>query len=240
MNKEEKPVIRYLSESAVLLSWDAGIDLEINRLVHQTDTRIRKRPFEGFIDTVPAYDSLAVFFDPVVISKNHPGVIPSEAVKNLLNPFIEIRNYQGIESPPPPLRIPVLYNGPDLQALAKMKGISTEELVEMHTGCDYDVFMLGFLPGFAYLGMVDERIAAPRLPVPRQRVPAGSVGIAGQQTGIYPIDSPGGWQLIGVTPLKMFDAGRTIPFLLKPGNRVRFYSIDKSEFQNFSDEGHRS
>ena len=240
MNKEVNPVIRYLSESAVLLSWDTGIDPEINRLVHQTDTRIRKHPFEGFVDTVPAYDSLAVFFDPGVISKYHSGVNPFEAVKNLLSPFIEIQHDHGIEFSPPPVRIPVLYNGPDLHALALMKGISIDELIEVHTGRDYNVFMLGFLPGFAYLGMVSDRIAAPRLAAPRLKVPAGSVGIAGNQTGVYPIESPGGWQLIGITPFKMFDAGRTNSFLLKAGDRVRFFAIDETEFQNLSDEGHRS
>lgn len=229
------PVIRYLSEGAILLDWGSGIISEINRLVHNTDVLIRQNPFEGLLDTVPAYDSLAVFFDSSLISRRFPETNPFEAVKKILRPFTELQMDHSTECAIPPVRIPVIYNGPDLHTLAMMKGISTNELVEIHTGCDYNVFMLGFLPGFAYMGMVSDRIAAPRLATPRLKVPAGSVGIAGNQTGIYPIDSPGGWQLIGVTPIKIFDPGRTSPFLLKPGDKVRFFAIEKSDYQNLSE-----
>jgi KipI family sensor histidine kinase inhibitor len=121
--------------------------------------------------------------------------------------------------------IPVIYGGaggPDLEAVAELAGCPVSEVIARHAARTYRVYMLGFVPGFAYMGTVDPAIAAPRHRVPRERVPAGSVGIAGQQTGVYPVESPGGWQLIGRTSTVMFDAARTPPSLLSPGDRVRF------------------
>jgi KipI family sensor histidine kinase inhibitor len=132
-----------------------------------------------------------------------------------------------------PLRVPVCYAGefaPDLAAVAAFGGITEAETVRLHTSRTYRVFMLGFTPGFTYMGSVDERIAAPRLSVPRLRVPAGSVGIAGAQTGIYPAPTPGGWQIVGRTPVKPFDLQREEPFLFKPGDAVQFYAIEPSEY----------
>jgi inhibitor of KinA len=121
--------------------------------------------------------------------------------------------------------------GPDLAGVARFAGMSEAEAIELHSGPVYRVFMLGFLPGFAYMGTVNPRIAAPRRPTPRMRVPAGSVGIAGGQTGIYPSESPGGWQLVGRTPVKPFDLGRLGPFLFKPGDAVRFYRIEPEDYE---------
>ncbi len=135
------------------------------------------------------------------------------------------------------IRIPVCYEticAPDLLSLASIKGITTDELIRLHSSTTYRVFMNGFLPGFAYMGKVDETIAAPRLTTPRQKVPAGSVGIAGDQTGIYPMESPGGWQLIGRTPLALFNTDSSKPCLIEPGDQVQFYPISWNEFQNWS------
>jgi inhibitor of KinA len=132
-----------------------------------------------------------------------------------------------------PLKIPVCYGsdlGPDLQAVAAFARIDEAEVVRLHTASAYRVFMLGFMPGFAYMGSVNERIAIPRHPTPRLRVPRGSVGIAGAQTGVYPAETPGGWQLVGQTPLWPFDPGRPEPFLMKAGDFVQFYAIDRGEF----------
>jgi inhibitor of KinA len=143
--------------------------------------------------------------------------------------------------PPPPLAsirdpvsIPVCYDedlGPDLPAVAAFAGLGPADVIRLHAGATYRVFMLGFVPGFAYMGIVDDRIAIPRHATPRVRVPAGSVGIAGVQTGIYPAETPGGWQLIGRTPLAPFDPDRPEPFLLKAGDAVRFRPIDRDEFE---------
>ena len=129
--------------------------------------------------------------------------------------------------------MPVCYSGefgPDLADVAAFGGITEAETVRLHTSRTYRVFMLGFSPGFTYMGSVDGRIAAPRLSAPRVRVPAGSVGIAGVQTGIYPAPTPGGWQIVGRTPLKPFDLERPEPFLFKPGDAVQFYAIEPSEY----------
>jgi inhibitor of KinA len=132
-----------------------------------------------------------------------------------------------------PVRVPICYGGdlgPDLAAVASFAGLEEADVVRAHVAKTYRVFMLGFVPGFAYLGTVDERIAMPRRSTPRVRVPLGSVGIAGMQTGIYPAETPGGWQLIGRTPVKPFDPSRAEPFLMKAGDSVQFYAIDRGEY----------
>ena len=135
------------------------------------------------------------------------------------------------------LEIPVLYGGemgPDLEFVAQHAGKTPEEVVGIHTSADYLIYMLGFTPGFAYLGGMSGEIAAPRLETPRVKIPAGSVGIAGSQTGVYPIDSPGGWQLIGRTPVRMYDPEREPPILPQAGQYIRFYPIDRAEFDRIS------
>jgi inhibitor of KinA len=132
------------------------------------------------------------------------------------------------------VEIPVLYDpevAPDLQALAEEKGLTVEALVALHTAPDYRCYLLGFRPGFPFLGGLDPRLVAARLPSPRPRVPAGSIGIGGRQTGVYPVDSPGGWRLIGRTPLPLFDPARADPFLVYAGDTVRFVAIDRAAFE---------
>ncbi len=133
------------------------------------------------------------------------------------------------------IKLPVYYDGEDLELIAKITSLRSEELIDIHTSVIYRVYMIGFLPGFAYMGRLDERIALPRKDNPRTNVPAGSVGIAGFQTGIYPFASPGGWQLIGHTPIKIFDIGKKEPSLFKPGDKVRFVAIDKNEFEKLNE-----
>jgi inhibitor of KinA len=135
------------------------------------------------------------------------------------------------------VRIPVCYGGefgPDLAGVAAFAGLAESDVVSAHSAATYRVFMLGFVPGFAYLGVVDARIAMPRHATPRVRVPAGSVGIAGVQTGVYSGETPGGWQLIGRTPLKPFDPARDEPFLMEAGDAVQFYPIDRAEYDRWS------
>jgi inhibitor of KinA len=126
----------------------------------------------------------------------------------------------------------------DIDLIAQSHGLTSSEVIALHTARIYRVYLIGFLPGFAYMGTADKRIATPRKTSPRISVPAGSVGIAGEQTGIYPFDSPGGWQLIGRTPLQLFDTNSTTPCLLQPGDEVQFYPIDISEFNQLSNNGH--
>jgi inhibitor of KinA len=187
------------------------------------------------IETVPAYSSLTVYYDLFALQKMLNGDKSSfEFIRRKLDERMALPVGDTNESSRA-VDIPICYEaefGPDLQQLAKQKNISAEELVRIHLSRSYRVYMLGFLPGFAYMGEVDERISSARKVQPTMVV-AGSVGIAGRQTGIYPFQSPGGWQIIGRTPLRLFDTGRSEPSLLKAGDMVRFISISKNEFANY-------
>ena len=163
----------------------------------------------------------------------------------LYEPLVErlrglLGNLDRIEIPPSDvLEIPVLYGGemgPDLEFVAQHSGKTPEEVVKIHTSTEYLIYMLGFTPGFTYLGGMNEEIATPRLKTPRVKIPAGSVGIAGAQTGVYPIDSPGGWQLIGRTPVRMYDPDRATPILPQAGQYIRFYAIDQAEYDRIAAE----
>jgi len=225
------PEFKYLSESSILLEWGNKIDLSTNRLIHQVSAHLTANPFTGFLELVPSYASITIFFDLMVIQKINPSINAETFIRSIVEKLIDSLRMSDNPKSCRLIEIPVLYNGPDLQPLAEQKNLTIEQIIEIHTSKTYDVFMMGFLPGFAYLGLVDESIAAPRHSSPRTQVTAGSVGIAGQQTGVYPLESPGGWQLIGMTPIKMFDAARPDPVLLRPGDQVQFIQIDELGFQ---------
>jgi inhibitor of KinA len=212
-------------DSVVIVEFEEKIDPGVNARTIACANAIERARIDGVRDVVPTYRSVAVYFDPL-----HTD---SDALMEAIAHEAE-RPSPDAAAATAPVRIPVCYGGefgPDLASVATFAGVSPDEVVRMHTAATYRVFMLGFVPGFAYLGLVDERIAMPRHATPRVRVPAGSVGIAGVQTGIYPAETPGGWQLIGRTPSKPFDAARSEPFLMKAGDAVQFYPIDRSEFE---------
>ena len=209
-----------------------GISRECNELVHRLYyavlEMVREGEAHGIREAVPAYSSLTLFYDPRLTTARAVADVVKEALSRAS------KAEGGGLVKPREFRIPVVYGGdwgPDLKDVASMTGLSEDEVVKIHTSRAYVCYMLGFTPGFIYLGEVDERIAVPRLEKPRVRVPAGSVGIAGRQTGVYGVTSPGGWRLIGRTPLKMFDPGRTPPTPIRPGDRVRFYEISEGEFR---------
>ncbi|WP_457751564.1 5-oxoprolinase subunit PxpB [Thermococcus sp.] len=211
-----------LGDSALLVSFGEVIDEETNDRVHALAKAIERANFEWLVEVVPAYSSLAIIYDPGLIDFN--GV--KRAVEGL---EFSAGRFEGKL-----VEIPVVYGGeygPDLEFVAQYNGLTPEEVIELHSKPIYRVYFLGFLPGFAYLGGMDERIATPRLKKPRLKVPAGSVGIAGKQTGIYPLESPGGWRLIGRTPLKLFNPSKEPPTLLQPGDRVKFVPIDEEKFR---------
>ena len=224
-------------DSAVVVEFEERIDPAVNDRVLALARSIEAAAFVGVRDVVPTYRSAAVYFDPLKTDVSALlARLEAEAARSGGNPG----RAAGAEKARPPIRIPVCYGetfGPDLDAVAAFGGIDAEEVVSLHCGRTYRVFMLGFLPGFAYLAPVDERIAAPRLATPRARVPAGSVGIAGAQTGIYPSESPGGWRLIGRTPVKPFDAQRREPFLFKAGDQVEFYPVDEAAYRDLARAG---
>lgn len=215
------PSLRPAGDSALLVSFDTSgrIDLEINRQAHTLAAALEATaladPLPGIGEAVPGYATLLVHYDPLVLEY---ADVESRVRACLVNDAVSLREPRRVE-------IPVVYGGaegPDLDFVAQHSGLSVEEVVRIHTSRDYPVFLMGFTPGFPYLGGMDPAIAAPRLPTPRSRVPAGSVGIAGEQTGVYPLESPGGWRIIGRTPLRLFDANQAEPFLLAPGDLVRF------------------
>jgi inhibitor of KinA len=211
-----RPRIVPLGDSALLVQFGEEIDLEINLRVHALDAFLRAAKPSHIVETVPAYATLLVQYDPIAITYAQA----SDWVKaemDRVDPLVS-RKSRRIE-------VPVRYGGeagPDLEFVATFHHLTTREVVRLHCAREYVIFMMGFTPGFPYMGKLDEAIITPRLESPRTRVPAGSVGIAGGQTGIYPIDSPGGWRIIGRTSLNLFDPTLSPPFLFSPGDEVRF------------------
>lgn len=223
-----------LGDSALLIDFGNKIAEEINKVVIAR-TRQLKENLAGVIEVVPAYSSVAVYFDLVKLKKQTPknklvyDFLKEEVERVLLQPLSLEEKQERL------IKIPVCYEqefAPDIHYLASVNNLSVDEVIALHVSKIYRVHMLGFLPGFSYLGEVDEKIATPRKPVP-QAVAAGSVGIAGRQTGIYPLASPGGWQIIGRTPLTIFNPHAEKAVLLRAGDRVQFFSITANEFTDY-------
>lgn len=214
--------IKILSERAVVLQFAARLDMAINQQVIALHEALQRNPFAGYVESVPGYASLGVFFNAEEINTSLKDCF--ETVKqNIHTAFSKIQSTQQTEQSI--IEIPVRYGGgygPDIEFVARQNNISIEEVIAIHAEKVYTVFMLGFMPGFPYMGITDERITVERKTTPRLHVPAGSVGLAGNQTGIYPADSPGGWQIIGRTNITLFDAQKTPPCFLKAGDQVRF------------------
>jgi KipI family sensor histidine kinase inhibitor len=219
-------VIRDAGDSAILLELEPVIDPAVNARAIAIATAIRDQRLAGVRDVVPTYRSVAIHFDPLTcdIDSLHAATREAAASRRM--------------SPAGSLvEVPVAYggdNGPDLDEVAAFAKLPAKTVIDRHCGPEYRVFMLGFLPGFAYMGIVDESIAAPRKATPRTRIPAGSVGIAGRQTGVYPRPSPGGWQLIGRTSRQVFDPSREPASMFQAGDRVKFVPVDNSSFENQS------
>jgi len=227
--KNERVKIFSLGESALTISFGNEISAELNKKVFNLDFYFKEKTFPGFIETVPAYCSLSIFFDVSLVRKHFPfSATAFEAVKGLVEKAL-VNLADAPDAKSRLIKIPVSFaeeHAPDLKFVASRHKISTAEAVEIFTDRTYRVYMLGFLPGFAYMGEVDERIAAPRKISPRPKVPKGSVGIAGRQTGIYSLNSPGGWQIIGKTNTELFTPAGESPTFLQPGDSVRFFAAD--------------
>ncbi|HVF80378.1 MAG TPA: 5-oxoprolinase subunit PxpB [Flavisolibacter sp.] len=226
--------ISLLGDSALLIHFgnrlDDGISKKVLRIFHQ----LKQLSIAGVTDIVPAYSSLAVYYDVMPLyRRDEPAV---EVIRQKIEAVLQ-GDMAGTPLKSRKMSIPVCYEkkyAPDLEAVAGIKSLSAEEVIQLHVKRRYRVYMIGFLPGFAYMGKVDEAIAAPRKKTP-VKVVAGSVGIAGGQTGIYPFTSPGGWNIIGRTPIKLFDKEKNEPVLLQPGDEILFYSITEDEFENYQD-----
>lgn len=212
-------------DSALLVEFAARIDPAINDAAIALAGQIERRCGSAVRDAVVGYCSVTLYFDPLATD---PAWLEAEAREAA----------EEMEQPPPPesalVEVPVCYGGewgPDLPDVAAFAGCTEGEVIERHAAVTYRVYLLGFLPGFPYMAEVDPRIAAPRRGTPRTAVPAGSVGIAGGQTGIYPSVTPGGWNIVGRTPVRPFDPDRREPFLFRPGDRVRFSPIAGGEIE---------
>lgn len=229
--------IYYLSEVAVTIEFGQQIAENLLNMVNGLGRLLYQKPFPGFNTTVPAYATLTVFYDPVLVIKSDlPGTGCFEKVSAYLNDLhLQMTTTKPAEGNI--VTIEVCYGGtfgPDLAEVADFNSLNISDVIKLHSAATYKVYMIGFVPGFAYLGGMDEQLATPRRATPRPWVPAGAVGIAGQQTGVYPLETPGGWQIIGQTPLKMFDLDRSQPSLLKPGDTVIFKPIDEKEFNRLT------
>ena len=216
-------------DTSVCVEFGNEINQKINSEIRAFNILLNEEKIKGVVETVPTYRSIMVHYDPGVIS-NKQLVARLKALTGKMD---------KVEIPPSEvLEIPVLYGGeemgPDMAFVAEHAGISEAEVIKLHTEPEYLIYMLGFTPGFTYLGGLNDKIETPRLKTPRVKIPAGSVGIAGKQTGVYPIDSPGGWQLIGRTPVRMYDPNREVPILPQAGQYIKFTAIDRAEFDRIA------
>ena len=227
-----KPTISPVGDCAISIDFGQVIDPKINRQIRQIIEQIKGLQLDGIVELVPTYCALLVQYDAMVYSYSD--------ICRILEPTLQELVTDSANELVTIVEIPTVYGGefgPDLGFVASHNHLSEAEVVFIHSGTDYLVYMLGFIPGFTYLGGMDPRIATPRLSSPRILIPAGSVGIAGEQTGTYPSDSPGGWQIIGRTPVTMYDMSKEQAALLQAGDYVRYVSIDENEFHRIKSLG---
>ena len=220
--------IEPLGDSAVQIVLGDAPDEPTRRRVAAASRRLAESRLPGLTECVPGFTSLTIHYDPVQL----PPSSDTDWLDSLAHLLGELDELAGDDGRL--VEIPVCYGGelgPDLESVASLHGLTADEAIELHAAGDYRVHLIGFVPGFPYLGGLDARLATPRRESPRTAVPAGSVGIGGAQTGIYPVASPGGWQLIGRTPLRLFDAHRDPPALLRAGDRIRFVAVDAETFR---------
>lgn len=223
--------ISIAGENSLIIYFDDRASDRNSALIAETVNNLKASIGCFIIDLIPSYASLLVIYDSLLtdhylmkleIEKSLKKIVSTESSNN--GTLVELPVYYSPES------------GPDLQSLSKLVGLSTREIIELHQSIDYRVYAMGFAPGFAYLGEIDSRIAAPRLQTPRLKVPAGSVAIADRQTAVYPCQSPGGWNLIGLCPETMFDMAKTPPTPIKVGDRVRFQQVTRREYMALGGE----
>ena len=229
----EAPTFMPAGDKALFMKMGEGIDPELNGRVRAMVHLLENKTPEGILEWIPGYCTLMVVYDPLIVDYHQ-----------LIHQLQELEKEKDKVTFPSPsvVEIPTTYGteypefGPDLPSVAEHNQLTEEQVVEKHSSVDYLIYMIGFTPGFSFLGGLPQELATPRLENPRQKVPAGSAGIAGPQTGIYPVDSPGGWRLIGRTPIRLFDPNREEPILLKAGNYIRFVPITLEEYQRIDKE----
>jgi len=220
--------IKPLGDKGVLISFGHVLRESVHREIQQFVSRLASAKIRGIIEWVPAYNAVAIYYQPEII--RYPKLI--ERIHQLHNMTNSDRSFSPIV-----YEIPVLYGGaagPDLAFVASRHGISEEKVIELHCRQEYLIYMMGFVPGFPYLGGLSSKLAVPRLEHPRPKVPEGSVGIGGVQTGIYPAEVPSGWRIIARTPVRLFDVNQASPVLLSAGNYIKFYQINREEYMEIN------
>lgn len=234
-----------LGDSAILVQFGSEMNPDTHVKVRTLTAHLDAHPFDGLVECVPAFTSVTIFYDPLRIRQMHKEQRKSmSSMEKEASPYQIVRSIveelaagleQKTEAKPRVVDIPVCYGGelgPDLEAVAEYHGLSTHDVIDIHSQAEYLVYMIGFAPGFPYLGGMSEKIATPRHASPRLSIAAGSVGIAGKQTGVYPISTPGGWQIIGRTPVDLFQPEQNPPTLLQSGDIVRFKPISLDEYKS--------
>lgn len=230
--KINNPRISHCADWGLLVAFGERIDPELNAWTRLVADRLRQYHIDGVLEVVTAYSSFLVIYDPARLDTKSLR----EKVFACCSEKKEDESFQLSST----VEIPVCYApeyAPDIEDVARLNNLSVKEVIDIHCRTEYLIYMLGFAPGFPYLGGLDQRLHTPRLDTPRKLLPAGSVGIAGSQTGIYPLASPGGWRIIGRTPLRLFDAGQKPPVpYYAPGDKLKFKSISRREFQRMAGE----
>ena len=237
-----------LGDCGIVVQFGSSIEQETHNKVQSLRMYLEQYPFPGIIEIVPAFVTIAVFYDPMKLTdpftgegwRNGNGGIrsPYEMICSIMERIVSELDQTTVATPRI-VDIPVCYGGdfgPDLADVASHNRLTVDEVIQIHSTQEYLVYMIGFAPGFPYLGGMSERIAAPRRDSPRLTIPEGTVGIGGSQTGIYPISTPGGWQLIGRTPLRLFRPEHQSPSLLKAGDIVRFYPIGLQQYEEWKED----
>lgn len=221
-----------LGERGVVLEYGTSIHPSIQKKIQLVSSFFEKNQPAWMIEFIPAFTTITILYDPMRLTYNEACAVIKSCISTI--------DHSG-PSEPRMIDIPVCYGGqmgPDIENVAKYNGLTTDEVIQIHSSGDYLVYMIGFSPGFPYIGGLSEKIATPRKESPRSKIPARSVGIAGLQTGIYPIETPGGWQLIGRTPTELFLPSRKEPSLLRAGDRIRFIPITIEEYKELENKQH--
>lgn len=228
-----QPNLRYCADWGLLVQFRDSIDPELNAWTRLVANRLEQVHLPGILEVVPAYASFLVIFDPLQLDTDR-------LQQEVLSCCEDKGPEELLQAEENTVKIPVCYQGehaPDIEEVARHNNLSVQEVIDIHCKPEYLIYMLGFAPGFPYLGGLDPRLHTPRLDTPRELLPAGSVGIAGSQTGIYPLPSPGGWRIIGRTPLRLFapEQNPPVPYYA-PGDRLKFYPVGQEEFQRLQQE----